>query len=1165
MKIADFIFDSAPADAPKYHKPFSRELPTETFISRLSEWTSKRPDVAAVVDETGSITYRELDAWSNRIAHWLVECGLQREAHVGVMMDRNCGYIASMVGILKAGCVYVPLDPIQPLPRRYMLTDEADLVAMIVDAASLPDLRSLQWRCPSLVQGLCIDSEEPDRLIEMPGALMNTELWDHLAGENADDAGAGGWKSAFTGLPIPESALTAFGANARAKTAPLLNPASRVLEIGCASGFTMRCVAPLCGSYVASDISRLNANRSEMIARKHGLNNVTGRHLSSHDIDLLTPGSFDLVVMNSVIESFPGFGYLADVLDKALTLLAPGGALFLGSIWDLDRKDAYLNDLVSFAREHAGQGYITRLGFTEEFFVPAAFFRDWAAKRPEQPSLEFSRIDAPEFEPAAYGYDLIVRMDGKGTGSQILRRVDGRKTLDNLPATAPGVPLVPNQGAYIIFTSGSTGKPKGVLVEHSPLLNLSDAIKHSLQDCRDQGKPLTISCIFSLVFDGSIHSIGTALLNGHSLYIPSEETRRDPANLHAFIESHALDICDATPSIFAMLVDYWYDSNLSTSAHCFILGGEPIKAEMLRRLYALPGHSDLTVVNQYGPTEACVCATQHIMTSMNWAEHLPPPIGLPLENVLVRLTDHAGRLVPDGVPGEIRIGGLGLARGYINDTVKTDSRFIRDEQGQRWYRSGDMGRRLSTGLLQFLGREDRQVKIRGYRIELEEVEARLAAHPLVARVVVIAADPQGDGDKLLIAYVVPRPGFDPVQARLDLDSTMPTWMIPSWLVTIDELPQAPNGKVDERRLPSPTELSAAKNRKHTALSTETEKRLAVLWSHILDVSVEDADDDFFAMGGHSVLAVRLMSSAEKEFGVRLPLTELFNSPTVAAMAAQIDRRDGASGWHPVVTVNATGNRMPLICFHPVGGNVLCYHDLAEALGSEQPVYMVQSYGLEEGQLLHPSVEAMVGAYLAAMKGVIPEGPLTLAGWSFGGLLAWEAACQLQRVGVDVRALIMLDAVAVPEVVRDLLRQDESEYLAALFDEMGLFDADTLRPLTQEQRLDLILERSKGGHFLPDGLDRAGMRRLLALFQNNGLAAVRYRPRLFDGKILLIRPRKPSKQAPGVPGDPLSGWGPLPTKGVTLRWMDGTHGQMLMQPWLDQLAGYMRSWLDEVNR
>lgn len=1162
MKVADFVF--GPGIAPAPEQPIDDRPAAATAVSRLAEWTQQRPDTAAVVDETGAISYRELEAQSNRIAHWLAGCALGTEAHVGVMMSRHRGFLTAMAGILKAGCVYVPLDPTQPLSRRRMLADEAGLQAIIVDAEALPDLRRLQWSCPTLRFGLCLDTAVPARLLEMPGALMSTELWDHLAGEGADDAGAGGWTSAFTGLPISESALDAFGANARAKVAPLLNPASRVLEIGCASGFTMRYVAPLCGSYVASDISRLNAGRAEAVARRYGLNHVTGRHLASHDIDLLEPASFDLVILNSVVESFPGFGYLADVLDKAVTLLAPGGSLFLGSIWDLDRKDAYLADLHAFARDHAGAGYDTRMSFTEEFFVPAAFFRDWAARQPGRPSLEFSPIDAPEFEPARYNFDLVVRLDGRGTGAQALRQLDGADALELLPADDPGIPVAPDQGAYIIFTSGSTGKPKAVLVEHAPLVNLADAIERTLYQPLERDGPLSTACIFSLVFDGSMHSIATALLNGHTLHIPTEDTRREPARLHAFIESHRLDVCDATPSLFAMLVDYWHESGTCTSVRCFILGGEPVKAELLSRLYALPGHGDLKVINQYGPTETCVCATQHVMTSLNWSEHLPPPIGLPLDNVLVQLTDQAGRPVPDGVPGEIRIGGAGVARGYLNDRARTAARFVFDEHGRRWYRSGDLGRRLSNGMLQFLGREDRQVKVRGYRIELEEVEARLAAHPLVGGAAVIAADAPGGGDQVLIAYVVPRPGFDPVQARLDLDASMPAWMIPSWLVTIDELPRDGNGKLDVRRLPPPGELSARQARPRRGFSSDTETRLAAVWSGILEVPVEDAGDDFFAMGGHSVLAVRLMSAVEKEFGVRLPLVELFTSPTIAAMAQLIERRDSAPEWHPVVAVHAAGSRVPLVCFHPVGGNVLCYRDLAEELGAGQPVYMVQSYGLEEGQPLHPSVESMTGAYLAAMRGVVPDGPLAVAGWSFGGLLAWEAACQLQRAGVDVRAVVVLDGVAAPDVVRDLLRKDESEYLAALFDEMGLIDAATLRPLTSEQRLDLILERSRGGHFLPDGLDRAGMRRLMALFQNNGLAAVRYRPRPFDGRLLLVRPRIPSKQAPGVPGDPCNGWGTLPSKGVTLRWIDGTHGQMLAKPWLGQLAGHVRGWLDAVQ-
>jgi amino acid adenylation domain-containing protein len=1172
MKISDFVFDAetrtAAASTAETHSPDAGA--NDTVVSRFSRWVAAHPDLVAVADESGSTTYRALDERSNRIARWIVGLGLPRESCIGVMVGREHSGIAAMLGAMKAGCVYVPLDPTQPLPRRRVLIDEARVAAVIANAASLADARRLQWLCPTLVAGLCLDVDDPARSIEAPGALMSVELWDHLAGEGADDAGAGGWKSAFTGLPIPDEALAAFGRNARAKAEPLLNRSSRVLEIGCASGFTMRHLAPLCGSYVASDITRHNARRAEEVARRQGLLHVAGRQLASHDIDVIAPGSLDLIVMNSVIESFPGFGYLADVLDKAVTLLAPGGALFLGSIWDLDRKDAYHNDLVTFAREHAGEdgrtASSTRLSLNDELFVPAAFFRDWAARRPERPSLEFSKVDAPGFEPATYGYDLVVRMDGKGTGARVERQIDGQQALDALSAGAPDVRTDARQAIYLIFTSGTTGKPKAVLVESAQWLNLADAIERSLYAPLGLDRPLALSCAFSIAFDGSMHSIGTALLNGHSLYIPSDDTRGDPQRLHAFIEQHRPDVCDATPSLFSMLVDHWFESGTSTSARCFILGGEPVKAEMLRRLYSIPAHRNLRVVNQYGPTETCVCATQHVMTAGNWAEYATPPIGLPLDNVQVQLTDQAGRPVPDGVPGEIRIGGRGVSRGYLNDPAQTAVRFVRDDRGTVWYRSGDMGRRLPDGLLQFLGREDRQVKIRGYRIELQEVEAKLLGHPLVRSAAAVAIDAHGTGDPVLVAYVVPRPGFDPVQARADLDATTPAWMVPSWLIAIDELPLTPNGKVDEGRLPSPVSLGPDRREVRRPLSTDTERGLAAIWSRILELPIEDADDDFFAMGGHSVLAVRLMSAVQDQFGVRLPLAEFFTSPTVSTMAAQIERRGThASDWHPIVPVHATGSRVPLVCFHPVGGNVLCYRELAEELGPDQPVYMVQSYGLEEGQSLHPSVEAMADAYLSAMRGIVPDGPIALAGWSFGGLLAWEAACRLQRVGADVRAVIVIDGVAVPDVVREMLRKGEAEFLAALFDEMGLVDEETLRPLTTEERLDLIYERGKGGDFFPKGMDREGMNRLMALFQNNALAAVRYRPRPFDGRLLLVRPTEASKQAPGVPGDPLSGWGPLPTGGVTLEWMGGTHGQMMVRPFLGQLADHMRGWLDAANR
>ncbi len=1175
MRIADFTFDepSSPVAAATRHSSAADGSPD--IVSRFAEIVALHRRHRAVVDEEGCLTYAELDALSNRIARVLHRRQPAPESRVGVMIGRHRHFIAALFGIIKAGCVYVPIDPTLPLERRRLLLSLTSAEALIASAGTAGDMQQLEWMCPSLKFSLTLDTDDVDALIETPGELMSAELWDHIAAEAEDDVGAGGWKSAFTGLPIPASAMAAFGANARNKIAPFIRPEARVLEVGCASGFTMRHIAPLAASYLASDLTRHNAERVEAVARGLGLHNVTGRHLAAHDIDVLPEGSFDLIIMNSVIESCPGYGYLRSVLDKAATLLAPGGTLFLGSLWDLNRRDAYLADLAAFAREHAGQGYSTRSDLAGSFFVPLAFFRDWAARRAEHPSIIASNIEAPGFDPAPYGLDVVIRFDARGEGCEsgdnraAPIHLDRRAISAELPEPAE-IGITPGHAAYSVFTSGSSGRPKGVLVEHASVINLIHAIEEDiyapLAAATGLSLPLAISCSFSFAFDGSIHHILTPLLNGHTVHVPGDETRQDPRRLHEFFESHHLNVADATPSLFAMLVDFWQESAAGSSVNCFILGGEAIKTTLMGRFYALPGRHNTEVWNAYGPTETCVAASQYRMTATNWQEFQPPPIGAPLPGVDIQVCHEAGRPLPVGIPGEIRIGGAGLAREYLNEPELTAYYFVFDEQGKRWYRTGDIGRWLRPDLLLFMGREDRQVKVRGYRIELSEIESALLASPLVRQAAVVVADPRKDGDGVLVAYVVARPGFDAGRCRADLDSRLPAWMMPAWIVCVDELPLTTNGKLDERRLPSPkeAEASSARSRPPRPFTRDTERKLAGLWQKILDVPVEEADDDFFMLGGHSVLAVRLVSLLEANFGVRLPLTELFTSTTIARMADRIEAKREASDWHPVVAVHSGGGLTPLVCFHPVGGNVLCYKDLADALGTDRPIYMVQSSGLEEGQTLQPSVEAMVSGYLRAFKGVVPDRPLVMLGWSFGGLLAWEAACRLRQSGSVVESVIVLDGVATPDPVRSLLQKDEADYLATLFDEMGLGDADVFRRLDPEERLDLIVHRARGGDYLPDGLDRRRMRRLLALFQNNGLAALRYRPPKNEGRLLLIRPRILTKQAPGIPGDDYNGWGSLATGGVELRWIDGTHGQMLVSPFVRQLADHIRDHLDRIR-
>lgn len=1147
MKIGDFLFDAVnPASSPQ------AEPPGGTIVAGFAEMAARFPDRIAVADERGRLTYADLDRLSDRVGRFITGLGLAPETLVGLMFDRDLRFAAGALGVLKAGCAYVPADPVLPMERRRRLLDLAGAPLLISQASLARDLHLLQWQCPKLAHVLCLDADDIDGLVEAPGVMMTGELWDHLAGDGADDIAAGGWKSAFTGLPIPDEAMAAFGANARARTASLLTPGARVLEIGCASGFTMRHVAPQAGSYVASDISRRNVERVEAYARAHGLDHVSGRQLAAHDIDVFPPGAFDLVVLNSVIENFPGFGYLRNVLGKALRLLAPGGAIFAGSVWDLDRRDRYLGDLSAFARENSGKGYQTRLDFAEELFVPRAFFTDWAAEAGA--TVAFSAVEAPGFEPARYGYDAVIQPGAGNAAIGASKRRYGAAALAQVPDEPLPAAIDPDQLAYVIFTSGTTGDPKGAMIEHHSVANLARHVDETL--FAPLGPALNVSSIASFSFDSSVKQVFATLLNGHTLHIPSEETKRDPARLHAFIEDRRLDLCDPTPSLFGLLVDHWTETGTATSARTFILGGEVVRADMLRRFYACDGHGAVRLVNAYGPTETCVAATQHIMTAASWQEILPPPIGVPLRGVEIQVCDAAGRPLPEGVPGEIRIGGAGVGRGYLNDPEQTAHRFVCDVAGRRWYRSGDLGRWLPGGVLTFLGREDRQVKIRGNRIELPEVEAAASSHPFVRRVAVVAIDPRGDGDFLLAAYVVPRPGYDAAVCKADLESRLPPFMVPSWLVEVDDIPLTRSGKLDEARLPRPSVVSRPAGR---PLSTDGERQLAALFADVLGVPVADADADFFALGGHSVLAVRLLAAVERTFELRVPLSDLFAHSTVAGLARRIADRAHDSGWRPVVAINAGGDRPPMVCFHPVGGNVLCYQGLGEALGPDQPLYMVQSYGLAEGQPLLPTVEAMTAAYLEALRGTLPERPIILAGWSFGGLLAYEAAWQLTRSGFPVGAVMLFDSVAVPDPIRDLLRKDEADYLAALFGELGIVDAATLRPLSPEQRLDLLVERGRGSNLLPDHADRAGMRRLLGVFQNNALAAVRYRPRRLESRLLLVRPRIATAAAPGIPGDDLNGWGALAE--VDLRWMEGTHGQMLQKPNVELLARFVKEYLD----
>jgi amino acid adenylation domain-containing protein len=429
---------------------------------------------------------------------------------------------------------------------------------------------------------------------------------------------------------------------------------------------------------------------------------------------------------------------------------------------------------------------------------------------------------------------------------------------------------VPGTLGYVIYTSGSTGKPKGVLIERRGLNNLAQAQIRAF-DVRPDSRVLQLA---SFSFDASVSEVFMALLSGASLYLEAQESPAMGAEFVEFLRSSGVTAITFPPSALAALPD-----NSLPSLATIVCAGEACPAELVARWG--PGRRFL---NAYGPTESTVCAT---IGEPGVADRRPP-IGRPVANAQVYLADPQMRLVPVGVPGELYIGGTGLARGYANRADLTAERFIPNpfsrEAGARLYRTGDLARYLSDGNIDFIGRIDHQVKVRGYRIELGEIEAALRRQPGIQETVVIVGEP-APGDKRLIAYLVPRQGetLDVSQLRNVLAGILPAYMVPSAFVTLDALPLTPNGKVNRRALPAPGRVDSGAA--YAAPGTEVERMIRDVWLGVLKIDRAGINDNFFDLGGHSLLMIQVQGKLRQALGKPVSITDLFKYPTIRSLAA----------------------------------------------------------------------------------------------------------------------------------------------------------------------------------------------------------------------------------------------------------------------------------------
>jgi amino acid adenylation domain-containing protein len=447
-----------------------------------------------------------------------------------------------------------------------------------------------------------------------------------------------------------------------------------------------------------------------------------------------------------------------------------------------------------------------------------------------------------------------------------------------------GVPTAGAENlAYVIYTSGSTGQPKGVAIPHRAVHNLVRGTNYITLEESD-----VVAQVSNSSFDAATFEVWGALLSGARLVIIEKDVALAPHALAAQLEAHGVTVMFLTTALFNHVARE-LPAAFRGLRH-LLFGGEAVEPKWVREVLeqGRPGR----LLHVYGPTETTTFAIWQEVTSVDQQARLVP-IGRPLKNVQIYVLDEHLRPVPVGVPGGLYVGGCGLARGYFDRPALTGERFIPDpfssEPGARLYQTGDLARFLPDGCVEFLGRSDQQVKIRGFRVEPGEVEARLSAHPHVAHAAVVARQDR-PGDRCLVAYFVAKEGqtCGVSELRHHLAARLPIYMVPSAFVQLDALPLNANGKVDRRALPPPDEGRPELETKFVAPRTTVERRLAGFYAEVLGLQAVGVEDDFFELGGHSLRAMQVISRVRDCFNVELPLSQFFETGTLADLARHVE-------------------------------------------------------------------------------------------------------------------------------------------------------------------------------------------------------------------------------------------------------------------------------------
>lgn len=699
--------------------------------------------------------------------------------------------------------------------------------------------------------------------------------------------------------------------------------------------------------------------------------------------------------------------------------------------------------------------------------------------------------------------------------------------------------------SFILFTSGSTGEPKAVMLTHKGMTNVILGLQ-KLVGFTNQDKLLFVTTI---IFDLAQADIFLPLVSGGELILTTKDQAKDGQQLLNLINTHKVTYVEATPATYKfMLATGWEDSLDIQLTCCGEVLANDLAIELKKRCKKL--------YNMYGPTECTIYSTAAVIDDPT--QNIS--IGFPFPNMQVFVLNEDKQLVPPGVIGELYIAGDGVAKGYLNDTDLTSQKFVpcnfSTAGHSTMFKTGDLVKVNPDGSLAFYGRKDNQVKIRGLRIEMGEIEFHLRKLIGVKDAVAVVSNDFVKDNAVIIAYLVVNHSEQTVPSNAEihqwreiLSNSLPAYFIPNFFIKISQLPQTSSGKIDRKQLPKPDIAQTQLIQKENKMISPLQEQLRAIWSSALGVTNINIEDDFFELGGHSLIAIQVMTRVKKETGHQIPISALFQYSSIEKLSRLIETTQ-LKNWSCLVPIKPTGTKPPLFLIHGDGLNVLVFKSFSQYIDKDQPIWGIQAKGLDGKSLPKDSIQAIAAEYLVEIEELYPKGPYNFAGYSFGGLVAYELTKQLKEKGKTVNFIGILDTNISNEsfyhngsisIGKKLIRQfSKLTFIAQSF---------VIRPVDTVKYQQFIIKRKSAEFFIKLGLKEHTiefnqfshedliLQNLTKAYQNYTIQAQPIKVDLFRCKI-----------RPYFVEDPVYlGWKKYATAGVEVLEVPGDHKTFLFSP------------------